>query len=163
VLRGDGHASIRIAPEDGKWPPLTFTTHYLGQWADRPLLAYEEQAIGNLTIGRGYDPSATAGDDVVGGEIKLEVGPFGFGKKKRFQITPYVFDDNMYVGFRGSEVRQDVTLRSLGGGLEVKIPYDSRGDVVRMDLGYAKPLDRPIPTAFKKPPERFLVQIIVNH
>jgi hemolysin activation/secretion protein len=164
VVRGEGHASIRVGPQDGKWPPITLTTHFLSQWADRPLLAYEQQAIGDLTVGRGYDPSAASGDEVVAGEIKAEIGPFSAGKDKMIKITPYVFDDDMYVAYLGPGAgSQDVTLRSLGGGLEVRIPYDPRGDSVRMDLGYAKPLDRPIPFSGKKPPERFLVQIIVNH
>jgi hemolysin activation/secretion protein len=168
VVRAEGHGSFRIAPLDGKWLPITFTTHFMGQWADRPLLAYEQQAIGNLTIGRGYDPSAASGDEVVGGEIKAELGPISAGKGGLVKLTPYLFDDNMYVSYLGTAAQlgtgtENVTLRSLGGGLEVKVPYDARGDSVRMDLGYAKPLDRPIPSEVKKPPERFLVQIIVNH
>jgi hemolysin activation/secretion protein len=160
VVRGEGHGSVRLAPAQGRWPALTLTTHMIGQWADRPLLSYEQQAIGNLTIGRGYDPAAAAGDEVIAGEIKAEVGPLKVGKRVR--AAPYGFYDEAYVAYLGSGI-QDVTLRSLGGGLELRIPYDRRDDSIRMDLGYAKPLDRPVAFAVKKPPERFLVQIIVNH
>jgi hemolysin activation/secretion protein len=160
VVRAEGHASIRLAPALGHWPALTLATHMIGQVADRPLLSFEQQAIGNLTVGRGYDPSAAAGDNVIGGEIKAEVGPLRAGQAMR--VTPYVFYDAAFVGYLGTGI-QDVTLRSLGGGLEMRIPYDRRDDSIRMDLGYAKPLDRPVALAIKKPPERFLVQIIMNH
>ena len=160
VGRAEGHASVRLAPATGRWPALTFTTHLVGQLADRPLLSYEQQAIGNLTVGRGYDPSAASGDNVFGGEIKAEVGPLTVGKATG--VTPYLFYDAARVDYLGAGI-QDVTLRSLGGGLEVRIPYDRRNDSIRMDLGYAKPLDSPVAFATKKPPERFLVQIIMNH
>ena len=160
VVRAEGHASVRLAPATGHWPPLTVSTHLVGQWADRPLLSYEQQAIGNLTVGRGYDPSAASGDEVVAGEIKAEVGPLRVGKATR--VSPYVFYDAARVDYLGTGI-QDVTLRSLGGGLELRIPYDRRDDSIRMDLGYAKPLDRPVALETKKPPERFLVQIIMNH
>jgi hemolysin activation/secretion protein len=159
VLRAEGHASLRLAPAEGRWPPLTLTTHLIGQWADRPLLSYEQQAIGNLTIGRGYDPASAAGDEVIAGEIKAEVGPLKIGKAIR--VAPYVFYDAAQVDYLQPAI-QDVTLRSLGGGLEVRIPYDRRDDSIRMDLGYAKPLD-PVTPVTRKPPERFLVQIIMNH
>lgn len=160
VLRAEGHASFRIAPDDPGLPPLTLSTHLVGQWADRPLLAYEQQAIGNLTIGRGYDPGAVSGDEVIAEELKLEVGPLKLGPTIRF--TPYVFQDIARVSYLGG-TSPDLTLRSVGAGATFRIPYDSRGDSIRMDLGWARPLDRISPAAGKKPPERFLVQFIINH
>jgi hemolysin activation/secretion protein len=160
VLRADGHASVRVAPLDASWPPVTLGAHFVSQVADRKLLSYEQQAIGNLTIGRGYDPGAVSGDDVVGGDLKLEIGPLKIGGMVR--VTPYGFFDIEQVSYLGNS-SPDVTLRSAGGGLEWRIPYDSRGDAVRMDLGYAKPFDRTVPGPGKLPPDRFLVQIIVNH
>ncbi len=160
VVRGDGHAFLRITPNDPKFVPLTFSLHFMGQWADRPLLAFEEQAIGNLSIGRGYDPDAASGDRVAAGELKFELGPMKLTKTAR--ITPYLFDDlarvtNLDVG------AQDVTLRSVGGGVEVRVPYDARGDAVRVDFGYAKPLDKTFPSQTQKPPGRWLLQVIVAH
>ena len=160
VVRAEGHASLTVAPTEVKFVPITFSAHLIGQWADRPLLAYEEQAIGNLTVGRGYDPNSAAGDRVAAGELKIEFGPMALTRIVR--VTPYAFYDLAYVGYL-EQGQQDVTLRSLGCGVEVRMPYDSRGHTVRMDLGYAKPLDRPIPSATAKPDERFLVQIIVDH
>ena len=160
VVRADGHASLRITPENPKLLPLTFSAHFTGQWADRPLLAYEEQAIGNLSIGRGYDPAAVSGDRVAAVEFKFELGPMKLTRTAR--ITPYVFDDLMRVGNLDIGA-QDVTLRSLGGGVELRFPYDARGDAVRVDLGYAKPLDKTFPSQTRKPPERWLLQVVIAH
>ena len=160
VVRADGHASLRVTPDNPRFLPLTFSLHFMGQWADRPLLAFEEQAIGNLSIGRGYDPDAASGDRVAAGEFKFELGPIKLTRTAR--ITPYLFDDlarvtNLDIG------AQDVTLRSVGGGVELRLPYDARGDAVRVDFGYAKPLDKTFPSQTKKPPERWLLQVIVAH
>jgi hemolysin activation/secretion protein len=160
VVRGEAHASLKITPDDPKFIPITFSGHFMGQWADRPLLAYEEEAIGNLTIGRGYDPNSAAGDRVAAGEFLLELGPMPF--RRTIRVTPYAFYDLAYVGYL-EQGQQDVTLRSLGGGLEIRLPYDARGHTVRFDLGYAKPLDKPIPSAMEKPDGRFLLQIIIAH
>lgn len=160
VVHAEGHASLRITPDNPKFLPITFSGHFIGQWANAPLLAYEEQAIGNLTIGRGYDPNSAAGDDVAAGEFLLELGPIPF--RRTIRLTPYAFYDLAYVGYL-EQGQQDVTLRSLGGGVEIRIPYDVRGHTVRMDLGYAKPLDKPIPSAMEKPDPRFLVQIVIAH
>ena len=160
VVRGESHASLRITPDNPKFIPITLSGHFIGEWADRPLLAYEEQAIGNLTIGRGYDPNSASGDRVAEGELKIELGPIPF--RRTIRLTPYVFYDLAYVGFL-EEGQVDVTLRSLGGGVEIRLPYDARGHSLRVDLGYAKPLDKPIPSAMSKPHERFLVQIVIAH
>ena len=160
VVRADGDALLRITPTDPKFVPITFSGHFQGQWADRPLLAYEEQAIGNLTIGRGYDPNAVSGDRAAAGEVKVEIGPMRF--EKRVQFTPYGFFDLARVTSLEQGI-EDVTLRSLGAGVELRIPYDKIGNAVRIDFGYAKPLDKTFPAATSKPPERWLVQLIVSH
>jgi hemolysin activation/secretion protein len=160
VVNAEGHASLRITPNDPKYLPLTFSVHFIGQWANAPLLAYEEQPIGNLTIGRGYDPNAASGDEVAAGEFLFELGPLPF--ERIIRVTPYAFYDIAYVGYL-QQGEQDVTLRSLGCGLEVRLPYDKRGHTVRLDLGYAKPLDKPIPSAMQKPPARYLLQVVIAH
>ncbi|MBX9797335.1 hypothetical protein [Sphingomonas sp.] len=59
-----------------------------GQWSSGALLSYEEYFVGNLTLGRGYDPGVTGGDVAIGGRVEprftFEVAPrttaqlFGF-------------------------------------------------------------------------------------
>lgn len=160
VVRANGHAAIRITPRNTLYLPITISAHFVGQWADRPLLGYEQQGIGNLSIGRGYDPSAASGDEIIAGGLRAEIGPMRVGNK--VQVTPYVFEDIEHVAYL-TPATKDLTLRSLGGGLSVRFPYDARGNAVRIDAGYAKPLDKPVPFAPKKPPELFLVQIIATH
>ena len=160
VIRADSHALLRITPDNPKFVPLTFSLHFMGQWSDRPLLAFEEQAIGNLSIGRGYDPDAASGDRVAAGEFKFEIGPMKLTKTAR--MTPYVFFDRARVTNLDSQ-SQDVTLRSVGGGVQLRFPYDARGDAVRVDFGYAKPLDKAFPSQTQKPPGRWLLQVIVAH
>ena len=46
-----------------------------GQYTDQALLNYEEFSLGNLTIGRGYDPGANSGDRAIGvrGEVAAQL------------------------------------------------------------------------------------------
>jgi hemolysin activation/secretion protein len=160
VLRADGHASIRIAPRNVRYIPVTLSAHFTGQWADRPVLGYEQQGIGNLTIGRGYDPSAATGDEIVALGLRAEVGPIRIGR--RVQISPYIFGDTAHLAYL-TPGQPSLDVHSVGGGVSARVPYDSRGNAVRIDVGYARPLDKATPLARRKPPELLLVQIIVTH
>ena len=165
VVRADGHALLRIEPPIGaKAPKMTLKGRFVAQWADRPLLAYEEQAIGNSTIGRGYDPAAVSGDRVLAGEVRFEVGPLTVGKpsQKAIRVAPYVLYDAARVTNLDLQ-SQNVTLRSLGAGLEFSMAYDRRGDNVVLDLGYARPLDRAFATETSRPLSRWLMQLTVSH
>ncbi len=154
VLRAVGDAGIDGKPLNGGIP-FNITAHVEGQWADRPLLAYEEQAIGNLTVGRGYDPAAATGDRVIAAEFKAKFGPFVIAKTVGF--APYGFYDIARVT-NLDQGSIDVTLHSVGGGVEIRLPYG-----VRADIAYAKPLDKPFSAAKSIPPARVLVQLVVVH
>ena len=62
---------------DVNWLPY-LSTHgaYQAQYANAPLLAYEELPVGNLTIGRGYDPAVVSGDNGLEGSFELRLGSF---------------------------------------------------------------------------------------
>ena len=154
VLRAVGGVGLDAKPLSGGIP-FALTGHFEGQWADRPLLAYEEQAIGNLTVGRGYDPAAATGDRVIAVEFKAKFGPFVVAKNVSF--APYGFYDIAQVN-NLDQGSINVTLHSVGGGVEVRLPYG-----VRADIAYAKPLDKPFPAAESIPPARVLVQLVVVH
>jgi hemolysin activation/secretion protein len=154
ILRADGHASLSYAPI-GSGLPMTFSLHSQGQWADRPLLAYDEQAIGNLTIGRGYDPAAASGDRVVAAEARAETG---FGLFSRLELSPYGFYDFARV-WNLDKGSQTLNLRSIGGGFGLRFAVGKFS--IRTDAAYARPLDKPIPSAAKKPPSRVLFQLII--
>ena len=155
VVRADGQGSVLLDPAQGRLVPLALAVHVQGQWADKPLLSYEEQAIGNLTIGRGYDPDALSGDRVIASEFKAQVGPIALWRG--FSLAPYGFYDvarvtNLDPG------SQDRTVRSVGGGAELRLTHGLRADVA-----YAMPLDKPFAAATTTPPARVLLQIVFAH
>ena len=159
VVRGDAKGSLEFQPSSEHGLGALLQAEMQGQWADKPLLAYEELPIGNLTIGRGYDPDALSGDRVVGGEIYGQVGPIQLGKLP-FAVAPFGFYDVAYVTNldTGSINR---TVRSTGGGARLLLA--AFGHRMRADVYYAKPLDKTFPAQTTKPPSRVLVQIVFNY
>ncbi len=154
ILRAIGDASLDSKPLAAGLP-VSLSTHVEAQWADRPALAYEEQTIGNLTVGRGYDPAATTGDRAVAAEFKAKFGPIKL--THGFALAPYGFYDIARV-ISLEQGTDPVTLHSFGGGVEIHLPFG-----IRADVAYAKPLDKPFAAAQAVPPARVLVQIIVVH
>ncbi len=165
VVRASGASSIGFLPLAHGAPPVTLTLRYQSQWADRPLLSYEEMPIGNLTIGYGYDPAAVSGDRVIAGEALIAVGPVPVAlshSEVRWTFKPFAFFDDAYVN-NLDPGSQDVTVRSVGGGVEFGLLNRYHGYNVKAVLRYAKPLDKTFITAVAKPPERVLFQIIILH
>ena len=104
-----------------------------GQYAARPLLAYEEYQVGNYTIGRGFDPGAVSGDRAYGGQV--EIGwPLNL---KGFAVEPFAFFDAARVENINSF---SATVRSLGGGLRATLPYN-----LRFEIYAAAPLTPALP------------------
>ncbi len=117
------------------------------QWADGPLLAYEEQQLGNYTIGRGFDPGAASGDKGAG--VQLEAGwamPVG-----RTAVEAFVFADGLLL--RNEDVGgYDSDAWSAGLGARVAAAgFD-------FSLIYAAPQTAPFPGA-EEPDPRFLVSL----
>lgn len=148
VIRADGRTETALLPR------LTFATAALLQWADDPLLAYEEQAIGNFTIGRGYDPGAVSGDRAAASALELRYGPFQIGTTQAgaFGFFDSAWVENLDPG-AGSGVR---TVNSLGGG--VRVGLNQR---LSLDITYAHPLDAPF-GGQPKPGDRLLVNLITR-
>ncbi|MBX3484402.1 ShlB/FhaC/HecB family hemolysin secretion/activation protein [Phenylobacterium sp.] len=123
------------------------------QWADKPALAYEELAVGDLTIGRGYEPAVLSGDRAVSGEVKLQARPQRI--VNGVTISPFAFADASYIRNLdvGSETR---VLRSAGAGLEARLPFG-----VRAQVEWARPFDKPFPNAPNRPSDRILFQLLV--
>lgn len=124
------------------------------QYADEPLLAYEELAVGNLTIGRGYDPNSVSGDSGVRAAFELQVGPF----RPVRQLATYAlgFYDVARVdnNDQGAEPR---TVDSVGGGLRVRLT-----DRVSFDVLYVHPFDPPIDASETRPPDRVLFNLVAQ-
>lgn len=146
VARFDADASIGL----GRWVTLAGTVR--GQWADNPLLSYEEFSVGNLNIGRGYDPGANSGDSAIGlrGEIRA-----GWPSNTSLNGEVFTFYDSVTVWNQDSgSTENGRTLESWGGGLRVFLP----GRLV-FDLMYAQPLDKALSIDSKVPAGRVMFSL----
>jgi hemolysin activation/secretion protein len=144
VVRADVQVAARLVG------PLTATISTSWQYTDTPLLSYEEFSAGNLSIGRGYDPSAASGDRALGSSLEISTAPFQFAKRSVFR--PYAFLDAVRLTNIGPGADK-VTLRSAGYGIRAQI-----GPWFSLDLAWAHPFDRVAPTA-PKPGDRFLASL----
>lgn len=93
-----------------------------GQYSGDPLLPYEQLALGDLTVGRGYDPAAVLGDSGVAGAFELRYGALPV--YPRVLATPYAFFDAGWVrnhDAAASGLDRDKTLKSIGGGVLFRI------------------------------------------
>jgi len=120
-----------------------------GQWTDDPLLNFDEYSIGNLSIGRGYDPGANSGDRAIGASGEAGVTVFD-SEKSRVQAFGF-YDIVKLRNLDPFTPAPERTLTSVGGGVRV-----SFGDGINAEVAYAKPLDRALAIDAEKPPERVL-------
>jgi hemolysin activation/secretion protein len=125
-----------------------------GQWANRALLNYDTYAIGNFTIGRGYDPGANTGDRAVGFVIEPRLN-FRLDEKVKGQVYGFYEGVKLWnIGPNASEKERYIA--SLGGGARVSL-----AQAIRLDVTYTHALDKPLLTgAFaKRPEDRVLVSM----
>ncbi len=146
LVRFDGESHLT-------WRWLDVGARVQAQYTDRPLLAYEEMAVGDLTIGRGYEPAILSGDREASAEGKLQVRPLEV--LKGVTVSPFCFYDIGYIDNLdlGSQSR---TLRSAGVGLDLRLPFG-----VQAQVAYAHPFDKPFPTSPDRPAQRLLVQLVI--
>lgn len=131
-----------------------------GQWTDDPLLNYEEYAVGNLTIGRGYDPGANSGDRAVGVSLEASVNLTrpsmpNPAKPVKFDLEAYAFYDFVHLeNLDPGSPDRSRKLDSVGGGLRL---FLRKG--LSLDLTYAHPLKRALFNDTSRPPDRVLLSI----
>ena len=153
-LNGEGR--LRFGA-DQTWA-ATLALDVRGQWTPDPLLAFDEFAVGNLTIGRGYDPGATAGDRVVGGSAEFRLGKPLPLSAKDFAVEAIGFYDHVELwNLDTNNFEKRRTLRSAGGGIRA-----TWGTHVRLDLLYAKALDKALAIDTEKPGGRLLLSLTVR-
>lgn len=113
-----------------------------GQYSDRPLLAYEEFAFGQLTGGRGFDPAAITGDRglMVSGEI-TQAGFKVPGLPERFGVSvqPYVFADAARA-WNVEPGAPDTFSDGISGGVGLRANLARRA---QLDVAWANPLGNP--------------------
>ncbi len=125
-----------------------------GQVADHALTAPDQYAIGNLSIGRGYQPGAAYGDSALAGMGELRLGPFPLGN--RFQLQPFGFYDaaELWTLTPGAHTRHSIA--SYGGGLRLDLP-----GTLHIEVAYGQPID-PAIAGQPTPHGRVLVNITVG-
>jgi hemolysin activation/secretion protein len=147
VVQGDLDAMVALGPI------FSVAGSARGQWASDPLLNYDEFSIGNLTLGRGYDPGANSGDRVVGlrGEARADVIA-----TPRFHAQVFGFYDSLWIwNLDTNAIENDRNLSSYGGGVRLTLP----GKLL-LEAMYARPRNPALllPGA-KRATDRVLVSI----
>ncbi len=141
---------------------FTFAGALRTQWSDRSLVNYEKFAVGNLTIGRGYDPGASTADSAVAwrAELRMELG-----RADKLKGEGFVFYDNARIwnkshtvcetGAPASCVNDGTrTLASYGAGARFILPGKWVAEVT-----FAKPLDPALSTKKEPEPPRIMFSI----
>lgn len=153
-LQGNRSATVIRAGAEGFASAGLFSVQAIaqGQVASDPLLSIEEFSVGNLTLGRGFDPGVTSGDHALGFRIeprvqlpiRAAIGAqlFAFHDRVRiWNLDNFTFEDRR-------------TLRSWGAGGRLVLP----GRFV-IEAMYARPQDRGLATDARRAPDRFLVSL----
>lgn len=114
------------------------------QFSEKPLLAYEQITLGNLTAPRGYDPAVIAGDKGVTGAIELRYDAFAISHE--IALSPYAFYELGYLRNNDAGLDPNIlarrTLRSVGAGVSIRL--NGRAS---LDVACASPIDSPAPGA----------------
>lgn len=126
-----------------------------GQYSANPLLGFEEYAVGNFTIGRGYDPATTLGDSAFGARLQ----PSFFLRAGKNLVEPYVFFDAVRIWNEDTFTTENGrTLKSAGVGARV---YIANRFVV--DAAWARPFDKALNVAgAERAPDRLLVSLTAS-
>jgi hemolysin activation/secretion protein len=137
VLRFTGLAELRL----GK--TITIAVQPRGQIASGALFGFERFALGNFTVGRGYDPGVLTGDDGAAFNTELRHDLITLSDDWKLAAQPYVFVDAGWAWSRGvgPALANPQSLVSAGGG--ARLVLSDRG---RLDVGGAIALKDAGPT-----------------
>jgi len=123
-----------------------------GQWANNPALNFEEYSVGNLTIGRGYDPGSNTGDRAIGASIEVNANVLN---KNNHKIDVFGFYDTVTTtNLDFGTLDRSRTLNSTGAGMRLTFSRN-----ISAELTYAKPLSRIQSSNLERPSDRVLFSI----
>jgi hemolysin activation/secretion protein len=128
------------------------------QYSERPLTTPDQYSVGNLTVGRGYQPGAALADSALAGSTELRVGPFALNKA--LQAEPFAFFDVVSLWDDGAKPItpfEHRTLSSVGGGVRFQLEGKAH-----MDLLYAVPLRPPLGLGEPTPSPTVLVNLTIG-
>jgi hemolysin activation/secretion protein len=163
-ITGKGYTPTRFGADPQAWVvranvdgvaragAISAATDVKAQWANHPLLNFEEFAIGNLTSGRGYDPGSNNGDRAVGlsNEVRWDIT-----RLRRLPVQLFAFGDVVWLWNLGqNSVERHRELRSAGGGVRLTLPAS-----LFLELSYAHPFDRAFALDAHRPPSRVLMSL----
>ncbi len=146
---------VSMEGESARFHRIRFAGRLEGQIANGPLTTPDQYQIGDLTLGRGYEPGAAVGDDALGGSAEVRIGPYRGPHNLTFQ--PYVFADVVRLWSLTPGAESVRTLSSAGGGVRI----EARGRMT-VDLAYAKARTPPLGLGEPTPAGRFLVNVTVG-
>jgi len=153
---GDASALVVRAHLEGVaaiGPIFSIAAQGTGQWANHPLLNFEEFSIGNLTIGRGYDPGSNSADRAIAlrGELRAKVHD-----DNKVRVELFGFYDSVWLwNLDPNAVENGRRLGSWGGGVRALLPGRAL-----LEATYAHPEDPPLlrPGAHRAP-DRVLLSL----
>ena len=148
-------ANISIEYETPSFRKMRFDWRVEGQLASDALLQPEQYTIGNLSIGRGYQPGANYGDNALAVASELRFGPFNSPLHSR--IEPFMFYDFAKLWTISPGAHQERYIDAAGAGLRLELP-----NKWHVELSYAVPLRAPLGLGEPVPHGRFLLNLTVG-
>jgi hemolysin activation/secretion protein len=133
---------------------VELSTQGQAQWADREVLNYDEFAIGNLTVGRGYDPGANTGDRALADSSEVR---FNLPTGMRVRSQVFGFYDWIHLwNLDPYTTDRSQILRSVGGGVRITVINGAK-----LEVTYAHPLDPPLLTGTNvtRSPDRLMFSL----
>lgn len=151
VLRGDARATLGLPDR------FTAIERIQGQYAGVPLLSYEEQPVGNLTIGRGYDPAALSGDQAIASATDLRWGAYPISVGWPVTVSLFGFFDAARI-WNSDTGGLNKTAKSFGGG----VTFDMLS-LFHVETTYAHPMDKINFQVPKRAPDRVLISATLEY
>ncbi|WP_439534724.1 ShlB/FhaC/HecB family hemolysin secretion/activation protein [Polymorphobacter sp.] len=129
LVRFQGRAELRLAEH------LVISLSPRGQYSASALPSYETFALGNFTLGRGFDPGALTGDKGVALASEIAFPGLMLSARAQLLAEPYLFADAGWVWDRFAPVGAGArALGSVGGGVRT-----IWGEKMRLDAVVAVP------------------------
>jgi hemolysin activation/secretion protein len=151
LVRGNGSLDVPVAG------PISASLRVDAQFTDKPLMPYEQISLGDLTVGRGYDPAVVLGDSGAAASLDLRYAALQLHPK--LLASPYVFYDQGYVHNNEaalSGLTPSRTLRSFGAGVTLRL-----ANRANLDITYAQPIDS-VTAGGPRPSPRLLVNLTAS-